>query len=126
VNKTATTTLKDATKAYTRPVLSAYDALIMGVLARFVWRCPSTQFVALYRPHRSSDTPPRAASLTQIAGGYLLEAQLSDGRVVALLPIDDSATMTAHGLTTTGTIAIRRFGKDGEVVETINLKKTAG
>lgn len=44
----ATTTLKDATKAYTRPMLAAYDALIMGVLARFVWRCPATQFVALY------------------------------------------------------------------------------
>jgi hypothetical protein len=29
-------------------VLGVYDALIMGVLARFVWRCPSTQFVALY------------------------------------------------------------------------------
>jgi hypothetical protein len=80
-----------------------------------------TEFVALYRPHRSSDTPPRGASLTRTAGGYVLEAKLTDGRVIALLPTDDSATLTAHGLTTTGTIAIRRNNKNGDLVESINL-----
>lgn len=40
--------LHDATKAYTRPVLKIYDIVIMGLLARVVWRCPPSVFVHLY------------------------------------------------------------------------------
>jgi hypothetical protein len=81
-----------------------------------------TEFVALYRPHRSKDTPPDGATLERVAGGYVLDAKLSDGRVLALLPTDDSAALSADGLTTKGTIAIRRDGQDGTVVETVRLK----
>lgn len=45
---TATATTQDSAKAYTRPVLGVYDALIMGLLARAVWRCPPALFVNYY------------------------------------------------------------------------------
>jgi hypothetical protein len=79
------------------------------------------QFVALYRPHRVDQTVPRGAGLERIDGGYLLTADLSDGKVVALLPTDDSAKLTAEGLTATGNILLQRRASDGAVVETVRV-----
>ncbi len=79
------------------------------------------EFVALYRPHRESQVVPRAAKLQQLTGGYVLTADLTDGRVVTLLPAADGATLTAEGLTTSGAILIRRSALDGTVVETVDL-----
>ena len=45
---TATHATHDATKAYTRPLLGVYDALIMGLLSRVAWRCPPALFVNYY------------------------------------------------------------------------------
>jgi len=77
------------------------------------------EFVALYRPHRANRPVPAAASLKPIDGGYLLEAELSDGRVIALLPTDDSAALSAEGLATTGKILVQRRAADGSIVETV-------
>lgn len=85
-----------------------------------------TEFVAIYRPHRISDTPPPAATLSRTAGGYVLEAELSDGRLLALLPTDDSATLKSDDLATDGRIAVRRYERDGTVVQTIKLQPHAG
>ncbi len=63
---TAAKALSDATKAYTRPVLGIYDAVIMGLLARPVWRCPATLFVNLYDA-LVSPTTPRSVSVPAIA-----------------------------------------------------------
>jgi hypothetical protein len=79
------------------------------------------QFVALYRPHRADQPVPTTADLEPIDGGYLLTAELSDGEVLALLPTDDSATLTAEGLTTTGRIVVQRRAADGSVVETAEV-----
>ena len=51
-----------------------------------------------------------------------MEAALSDGGVVALLPKDDSTLLAAGDLKTSGAIAIRRYASDGTVVETVNLR----
>ena len=59
----------------------------------------SAEFVALYRPHRSRQPAPRQAQLKPVPGGYVLKAEIPDGRVLALLPSDDSATLTAENLT---------------------------
>lgn len=80
----------------------------------------TAEFVAVYRPHRESQAVPRTAVLRQIEGGYVLSAELWDGRVVALLPTDESTELSAEGLTTTGAILIRRHGPDGKV-ETVDL-----
>jgi len=79
------------------------------------------EFVALYRPHRVDQPVPKTAELKPIDGGYVLTAEVSDGRVVALLPTDDSATLAAEGLKTTGGILVRRYTSDGSVAETVNV-----
>ena len=67
-----------------------------------------TEFVALYRPHRLAEDVPREASLKRIAGGYVLSADVRGGKVVALLPTSDKATLKAEGLTTKGKVVVRR------------------
>ena len=80
-----------------------------------------TEFVALYRPHRIGDAVPDHASLRSVPGGYVLEAELSDGRVVALLPTDDAVEFSADGLTTQGQVVVRRDDQGGKAIETIRL-----
>ncbi len=48
MTSTALKGLHDSTRAYTRPALKIYDALIMGLLARGVWGCPPQRFIDLY------------------------------------------------------------------------------
>ena len=79
------------------------------------------EFVALMRPHRASDTVPGEAELKPVDGGYVLTAALSDGKLVALLPTDDSATIAAEGLETPGQILAQRRRPDGSVVQTVRL-----
>ncbi len=43
--------LPDAAGIYSRAGLYAYDALVMGVLARHAWGCPPERFVDFYREH---------------------------------------------------------------------------
>lgn len=45
----------DSIKAYTKPGLSFYDPLIMGLLVRYVWGCDSSILVDHYREHVSSN-----------------------------------------------------------------------
>jgi len=80
------------------------------------------EFVALYRPHRANQSVPTAAELRQVDGGYLLKADLSDGKVLALLPTDDAATLAAEGLSTTGKILVRRYASNGSVAETLTVR----
>ena len=59
--------------------------------------------------------------MQKVEGGYVLTADASQGRVVALLPTDDAAEFAAEGLTTTGAVVIKQRGADGTVIETVNL-----
>jgi SAM-dependent methyltransferase len=66
---------------YTRPLLAVYDAIVLGLAARFVWRCPTTPLVEAYRRHirdNHLDVGPGT--------GYFLErSELPDGSRVTLL-----------------------------------------
>lgn len=84
-------------------------------------KAKAVEFVALYRPYRDGDDPPHEEKLTRINGGYLLKADLADGRVVALLPTDDSASLSGEGLKADGTILIQRLRADGSVVDSAQL-----
>jgi hypothetical protein len=79
----------------------------------------NVEFVALFWPHPSGRNIPRQAELTRIGGGYVLSASLSHGRVVALLPVDDAATLRAEGLVAKGQIVVQGRRADGSVVETL-------
>ena len=38
-------------RGYSRLLLNAYDPLVLGPIARFVWRCPTSHLVERYRRH---------------------------------------------------------------------------
>ncbi|NLF09810.1 MAG: hypothetical protein GX594_17795, partial [Pirellulaceae bacterium] len=86
-------------------------------------KAESVEFVALYRPRRKGQTLPSAASLKPIEGGYVLTAELSDGRIKALLPTGDSDALEAEGLASDGVIIVHRLRLDGSVVETLDLRE---
>jgi hypothetical protein len=79
------------------------------------------EFVTLYRPHRKSDTPPAAAALKKLDGGYLLTADVVDGRVIALLPTVDTAKLSVDGLKSTGAIVVQHRKADGAVTQTVDV-----
>ena len=66
---------------YTRLLLNLYDPLVLGPIARFVWRCPTTGLVERYRRHirgRHLDVGPGT--------GYFLERSgLPAGSSVTIL-----------------------------------------
>jgi hypothetical protein len=78
------------------------------------------EFVALYRPHRIKDSVGDEAELEWLEGGYALRVKLSDGEFAALLPTNDDATLSAHGLKSKGAIKARRK-RVGKPTETLGL-----
>jgi hypothetical protein len=64
------------------------------------------------------------AELKPLPGGYVLTAALADGRVLALLPSDDSAGLSAAGLTTQGTILVQRYRGDS-IVQTLKVRQSS-
>ncbi len=77
------------------------------------------EFVTLLRPHRTGQAVPTQAELKRAAGGYVLSARVGGGRILALLPVDASAELSAEGLSTRGQVAVRRYTDDGAVVDTV-------
>jgi len=87
-------------------------------------KAKTVEFVTLYRPYRSGQTVPRQAELKPLPGGYLLTAAIADGRVVAILPTDDSARLAAEGLSTQDTILVQRYHADGSIVQTLKVRQS--
>ncbi len=42
---------------YSAPLLALYDPLVLGPIARFVWRCPSTHLLKRYREPATGPRP---------------------------------------------------------------------
>lgn len=82
------------------------------------------EFVVLYRVRRDGQDGPDDATLKPLGGGYLLAASLAGGRVLALLPADDSARLEAEGLATQGTLLVRRLRADGSVVQELKVRQS--
>jgi len=70
------------------------------------------EFVTLYRPHKVSNNIVGQATLRLIAGGYILSVSQSGKKLTALLPTDDTATLEAKGLKSTGAIKLKLECKD--------------
>jgi hypothetical protein len=85
----------------------------------------TVEFVTLYRPRRGGKPSPRPAELKPLPGGYLLTAALADGRVVALLPSDDTATLAADGLSTQGSILVQRYHADGSAAQSLKVRQSS-
>jgi len=81
------------------------------------------EFVTLYRPHRIQQPVPEQASLERIDGGYALQVKLSDGQFTALLPTDDTATLEADGMATTGAIKVRVERPDDQPPQILEVRE---
>jgi hypothetical protein len=81
----------------------------------------SVQFVALLRPHRAGQEVPRGALLQTTAGGYVLRATLSDGRVTVMLPGEESAARRTAMFQGPGRIVVHRLAADGSVVQSVTV-----
>jgi len=75
---------------YTRPFLAVYDAWVLGVAARWIWRCPTPRLVEGYRQRirdRHLDVGPGT--------GYFIEKSgLPKGSRVTL--VDPNRSVLAH------------------------------
>ncbi len=94
---------------YNALLLKAYDPLVLGPIARFVWRCPSSRLLEQYRQHirdRHLDVGPGT--------GYFLEhAGLPDGSRVTIL--DPNRNVLRH-------VSLRLRSLDVTAVEADVLK----
>jgi len=41
--------------AFTKPGLALYDALVLGMTCRYIWRCPNARVLEVYRRHLSGN-----------------------------------------------------------------------
>ncbi len=80
------------------------------------------EFVTVFRPQRTDQAVGRRAELTSIPGGYLLEAELADGRVTALLPTDDAAALAAGGLQAQGAVKVGRWDSAGKLIAQVEVR----
>jgi len=78
------------------------------------------EFVALYRPYRVGQEPPREAELAPLAAGYRLRVKLADGELVALLPTAPGP-LTGDGLATDDVVVAARLDGAGTVRDRIRL-----
>ncbi len=83
----------------------------------------AVEFLVLLRPQRAGDRLPSKAELSRVEGGYVLRAELSDGEVVALLPVDEGADFSAHGLHCRGQIVVGRCDRAGRTTQTVDLNQ---
>jgi len=77
------------------------------------------EFVTLYRPHKVSNNIAGEATLNPIPSGYILNVSQDGKNLTALLPTDDTATLEADGLKTTGAIKLRLERKNQSLIRTL-------
>ena len=77
-------------REYTRLLLNLYDPLVLGPIARFVWRCPTTGLVERYRRH----IRPKHLDVGPGTGYFLERSGLPAGSPVTIL--DPNANVLRH------------------------------
>jgi hypothetical protein len=81
------------------------------------------EFVTLYRPHKVSDNIVGEAKLSPIPGGYILNISQSGNKLTALLPTDDTVTLEANGLKTTGAIKLKLQHSSGQPPQILEIRE---
>jgi SAM-dependent methyltransferase len=66
---------------YTRLLLNLYDPLVLGPIARYVWRCPTPTLVERYRRH----IRPRHLDVGPGTGYFIERSELPPGSLVTIL-----------------------------------------
>jgi SAM-dependent methyltransferase len=75
---------------YTRALLNLYDPIVLGPVARYVWRCPVERLIDGYRRHAR----PRHLDVGPGTGYFLRRSGLPEGAPVTLL--DPNPTVLTH------------------------------
>jgi len=75
-------------------------------------------FVTVFRPHRSGAASPKAATLTEVPGGYAVTAPVGRGRVTVLLRTADAGMVGQGGVTARADVAAFLYDAD----EVLNAK----
>jgi hypothetical protein len=78
------------------------------------------EFVTVYWPHKAGDKIKKRAILETIRGGYILNVELDDKKLIALLPNRDTVEIEVDGLETKGTVKCL-LKKKNEKVQIIGL-----
>ena len=65
------------------------------------------EFITVYRPYKIEQGYSGTSGYTVIPGGYLFEAGFPGGKLTALLPTNDTATLEAEGMKSTGVIKLK-------------------
>lgn len=91
---------------YSRAVLRLYDPLVLGPIARYVWRCPSGRLTEHYRRHirdRHLDVGPGT-------GYFLARSGLASGSQVTIL--DPNVNVLRHASRRLGHLKLRAVEAD--------------
>jgi len=75
---------------YNRALLSLYDPLVLGPIARYVWHCPTSGLVERYRRH----VRPGHLDVGPGTGYFLEQSGLPDGSAVTI--VDPNPTVLRH------------------------------
>lgn len=75
---------------YTRPLLKAYDRVVLGFVSWFVWRCPTSELVERYRRH----IRPRHLDVGPGTGYFIERSGLPDGSPVTI--VDPNPNVLEH------------------------------
>lgn len=94
---------------YTRALLNLYDPIVLGPVARYVWRCPVDRLVDAYR----RDARPRHLDIGPGTGYFVQRSGLPEGASLTLL--DPNRNVLAHA-------SSRLMGYDVRTVEADVLK----
>jgi SAM-dependent methyltransferase len=94
---------------YTRALLNLYDPIVLGPVARYVWRCPVDRLVDGYR----RDARPRHLDVGPGTGYFIRRSGLPEGAPVTLL--DPNPNVLTHA-------SARLHGFDLRTVEADVLK----
>ena len=78
---------------YSRPLLRLYDPLVLGPIARFVWRYPTSEHVRLYREH----IRPNHLDVGPGTGYFLEHAGLPHRSRVTILDPNENVLRHAAG-----------------------------
>jgi len=81
------------------------------------------QFVTLYHPYKVRNNIDSEATLRPIPGGYVLKVSQSGQKLTALLPADDTATLEADNLKTTGAIKLKLESPDGRPPQILEVRE---
>lgn len=90
---------------YSRTSLAIYDALVLGLSNRWIWRCPSSHLVGLYNRHVSANHLDIG-----VGTGYFLDKArfpVSDPKVALLDPNSDCLGKAAARIARLNPVAIQ-------------------